>query len=105
MIGGLIGVIIWWFSGGFDWVFDFFDCYKYDSIARTCEYLLEHHINIVSYEDWRTSVTQTWEFNRQVGIPGGLFEMLDNQAYQDMRFMIRTYQQELGMYNFFKVYV
>jgi len=95
----------WYAVGGFEWVIDFGLFYKYDCIAAQCEYLLEQNINFETYATWRTSIIQTYELNRQVGIVGGPFHHIDEQAYHQMKFMLRTYQQEQDMYSFFKVYV
>ena len=98
-------LLIWSYVGGFDWVLDSFYSFKYDEIATECEFYYLHGMNFESYDTWLNSVTQTWEFNKQVGFKGSFLEVIDNQTYENMKFMVRTYQQEDGMFNFFRVYV
>jgi len=88
----------------YDLIVDSISCYNYDWIATYCEYFLYHNMNFESYDTWRVSVIQTYEFNKQVGAQG-FFEYLNEQKYEDMKYMVRTYQQEKGMYAFWSVYV
>ena len=88
----------------YDLIVDSINCYNYDWIATNCEYFLYHNMNFESYDTWRVSVIQTYEFNKQVGAQG-FFEYLNEQKYEDMKYMVRTYQQEKGMYAFWSVYV
>ena len=104
MIAWLLTVLFWGGFCGFDWVFDSIDCYKYDAIAQQSEYFLENGMSFVSYDTWRVSVVQNYEFNRQVFIAGGPLEDLSEDTYENIRYMVRTYQQEKGMISFFQVY-
>jgi hypothetical protein len=104
IIAGIITIFFWGSLGGFDFIWDTNDCYKYDVIATQCNYYMEHNLNIETYDLWRTSVIQTWEFNQHVGIIGGPFEHIDINAYENMKYLIRTYQQEAGMFSFWSVY-
>ena len=103
MIGGIITLILWW-VGGFDWVFDSIECYQYDNIASQCNYYIEHNMNIETYQLWKASVIQNDAFNQEVFIVGGLLEHMCISEYEDMKYLIITYQQELGMFSFWSVY-
>jgi hypothetical protein len=99
-------ILFLFLSGGsmYDIIVDSINCYNYDWIATNSEYFLEHHMNFENYDNWRVSVIQTYEFNKQVGILG-VFETISEQTYEDMKFMVRTYQQEEGMFSFWSIYV
>jgi hypothetical protein len=81
------------------------ECYNYIQIGHACEFFLKHNMNFETYDLWRTSVIHTWEFNKIVGEEGGYLEWLDPYVYEEIKFMVRTFGQEPGMYNFLKVYV
>ena len=103
----LAWIFFLFFSGGslFDMITDSINCYNYDWVVTTSEYFISHNMNFESYDLWRTSVLQTYEFNKQVGFKGSFFEIIDNQTYENMKFMVRTYRQEEGMFSFWSVYV